>query len=548
MTSNDSPNDHHQMEGSASRNASLSPRHRLAALAALIAVVIGIVFGGYVVVGRGASESKGTSSTRKSTLPQDANPAIPPPKLLEGPPPDLVLLLSGEMHGYLQPCGCARPQLGGLERRYELWKQLRDKGWPVSAADLGELAPKPATEQGRIKFETALASLKLMNYAAVGLGSAELTLPLDQALGIALNYQPPVMLAANLNDADGQFPEMFRRWTLDQPHKPDGLKVAYVGLVSDHTAAEIRRLDPSLKFHPANDVLTEVLKEVNEAKADVRVLLFVGSQDEARQLLASHPVFQVVVTRDISDEPSAIARQEHGALLVSLGHKGKYVGLMGVYRKADPTEESRFDFRYQLVSLSPHFELSGEQTNPVREEMRNYVLRVFNGDFLSRSPKSSHPIQVDQPEAKYVGAEACKDCHKKAYATWIQSKHAKAYENLVKYGEPIARRERKGESAQLIGRQFDPDCVRCHTTGFEYKTGFVSETATPHLLGNQCENCHGPSSLHVADPKNPGFYRPLRLAIGKQVEMQLCRKCHDGDNDPHFNLELYWPQVRHTKD
>src|SRR5262245_48853676 len=34
--------------------------------------------------------------------------------------PDLVILLSGQTHGYLQPCGCSRPQLGGLERRYNL--------------------------------------------------------------------------------------------------------------------------------------------------------------------------------------------------------------------------------------------------------------------------------------------------------------------------------------------------------------------------------------------------------------------------------------------
>lgn len=526
----------------------LSPLQRLAALGGLVGVLVGVVFGGYLVVARndsGLQERSVGSKTRKRTA--ETTP-VPPPKILEGPAPDLVLMLSGEMHGYLQPCGCARPQLGGLERRYELWKQLRDKGWAVSSADLGELAPKPASEQGRMKFETALASLRLMQYAAVGLGSAELTLPLDQALGIALNYQPPYLLAANLQDADGQFPEMFRAWVVDQPRKPDGLKVAYIALIGNEVGKTVADQVQGVKVLPTSEVLPTVLQQVSAERPDLHVLLYVGPRDEARDLVRQFPQFQVVITLDISDEPSAIAQQHDGAWFVSLGHKGKYVGLMGVYRKPDPVSEVRFDFRYQLVSLSPHFELPADQTNPVREEMRNYVLRVYNAEFLSRYPKTSHPIQLEQPEARYVGAEACKDCHKKAYLTWTQSKHAKAYENLVKYGEPIARRERKGEPPQLIGRQFDPDCVRCHATGFEYKTGFVSETATPHLLGNQCENCHGPASLHVADPKNPDFYRPLRLAIGKQVELQICRKCHDGDNDPHFNLELYWPQVRHAKD
>src|ERR1700736_2067243 len=32
--------------------------------------------------------------------------------------PDLVLLLSGEQHGFIKFCGCSEPQYGGLERRY----------------------------------------------------------------------------------------------------------------------------------------------------------------------------------------------------------------------------------------------------------------------------------------------------------------------------------------------------------------------------------------------------------------------------------------------
>src|SRR5262249_55236313 len=32
--------------------------------------------------------------------------------------PDLVIVLSGQQHGYVLPCGCSDPQFGGLERRY----------------------------------------------------------------------------------------------------------------------------------------------------------------------------------------------------------------------------------------------------------------------------------------------------------------------------------------------------------------------------------------------------------------------------------------------
>src|SRR5262245_61436935 len=57
----------------------------------------------------------------------------------EWPKPDFVLLLSGQQHGYVLPCGCSRPQYGGLERRYNFLKSLEQRGWPVVAVDLGDV-------------------------------------------------------------------------------------------------------------------------------------------------------------------------------------------------------------------------------------------------------------------------------------------------------------------------------------------------------------------------------------------------------------------------
>src|SRR5262245_56177995 len=77
--------------------------------------------------------------------PAPATLALPPeenhaPPLFQGwgKNPDVVIVVSGEMHGYLQPCGCSRPQKGGLARRYNFIESLRKK-WPVVAGDLGDL-------------------------------------------------------------------------------------------------------------------------------------------------------------------------------------------------------------------------------------------------------------------------------------------------------------------------------------------------------------------------------------------------------------------------
>ena len=47
------------------------------------------------------------------------------------PKPDLVVVVSGEEHGYMQPCGCSDPQFGGLARRYNFVESLKARGWPV---------------------------------------------------------------------------------------------------------------------------------------------------------------------------------------------------------------------------------------------------------------------------------------------------------------------------------------------------------------------------------------------------------------------------------
>ncbi len=134
------------------------------------------------------------------------------------------------------------------------------------------------------------------------------------------------------------------------------------------------------------------------------------------------------------------------------------------------------------------------------------------------------------PGAKYVGAQACQECHPRTFEKWTTTKHARAYDALL---NPKRNRE------------FDAECISCHTTGFGYKTGWVSAEKTPYLKGNQCENCHGPASFHASEPDNQDYRKPMRMSAESANKNNFCTKCHDEDNDHNFTFDARYAQIFH---
>jgi len=137
---------------------------------------------------------------------------------------------------------------------------------------------------------------------------------------------------------------------------------------------------------------------------------------------------------------------------------------------------------------------------------------------------------------------------------WKDSNHAHAYQTLIT--------GREG-TKNPIARNHDPECINCHTTGwdpqgvFPYVGGFYSLERTPKLKDQQCENCHGPAAKHVelelAWKRDPKSVKKDDLDAGRkratlkvaEIRKTLCYKCHDLDNDPNFDFDKYWPQIEH---
>jgi hypothetical protein len=75
------------------------------------------------------------------------------------------------------------------------------------------------------------------------------------------------------------------------------------------------------------------------------------------------------------------------------------------------------------------------------------------------------------------------------------------------------------------GEQIPFDCAVCHTTGYApqgHQNNLEGIVGTWALPGIQCERCHGPGSLHAADPQG------IQMVVERAS--QLCGDCHARDN------------------
>ncbi len=474
--------------------------------------------------------------------------------------PDVALLVSGQQYGYLQPCGCSEPQYGGLTRRYNFLQTLKQRGWPVLGVDLGDIADQPthASPQTLLKYVYSMKALKFMDYTAVGFGVNEMRLPLDDALNsYALNHSSPRVVAANLEDRakkGDRFHETVASWELGG--KGAVPRVGVVGLIGPGVEKEGK--DPTIKFQRNTPkALETALRELRARGADLNVLLYQGTLRQAgacaadcakrRKADASYPRLDVIVCLTDEDEPPGSPDQASDTLVVRIGHKGRYVGVLGAFRTGRAAQP--WDLRYQLVKMGPEYKTpeGKEKGHPVMELMQEYTLDVKQGNYLEKFPRRKHPVQLAFRDAEYVGSEKCQECHRSEYEKWKHSKHAHAYETLVSH--PKAQHPKN--------RQYDGECIVCHVVGFGYEKGFASEKATPLLKNVGCESCHGPCSEHVDDTKNKKIHamiNPYRWEPNETPQARIhrlnqidifCQKCHDIDNDVHFTFASKWAQIVH---
>ncbi len=456
--------------------------------------------------------------------------AVHGPIFVDWPQPALAVVISGRQDGYLEPCGCAGldRMKGGMSRRHALFRELRDeRGWPTVGLDVGGIA-RGYGKQAELKFHLMVDAMRTAGYDAVTFGPEDLRLPTAELLAVAAGPGDgsSMFLSANVG--------LFGFGTgLTATHRileQAGVKLAVTGVLGAEYQKEVH--NPEIELADAEAALAKLVP--NLEAADFQVLLAHATVAETEALARRFPVFDIAVTAGGAAEPPVQARKIEGTdtLLIEVGEKGMDAIVLGLY--GDPPNT----WRYQRVPLDARFPQSPEMQMLLTAYQHQLESLGFSGLGIRAVP---HPLRATHGEL--IGSQRCEVCHEPAYRQWRRTPHARAYQSLVEADPP---------------RQFDPECISCHVVGwhpteyFPYEGGYTSIDETPHLTGVGCESCHGPGGNHLqaemhGTAEEQERHRKLMVITRQESRDGQCATCHDLDNSPDFDFDLYWPGVEHSE-
>lgn len=491
--------------------------------------------------------------------------------------PRLRVYAFGGPAGAIEPCGCVKDMLGGVDHA-----AARVLG-PSPARGTLTLAAGPVffgdpvvreseQQQALFKAEAMAHSLKDMKLLAWAPGAN------DFALGEAEFSRLAGLAGAAPILSNVTYTSALARHRLVEV---DGLRIGLIG-VGRPTADAAPR--PEIVVQDATPALLSAQAELKKAGAQMFVLLSTLPRGESLRLLEKNPGFQLAVLgkpfdageqNDAPFEPELVERTlvvqapNHvqgfvaidffvheqsldfvdGSGLTELGERArmkKRLEELGVRRAraranpgsvlasdllslekeierletalrkplTSPIPKNKSYFRYEYVEVRE----SLGSNDAVRAQIDQYYRKVNQSNQLAFANKL--PVPVSPGEASYIGANECKTCHAEEFAFWATTQHASAYPTLVKGN-----------------KEFNLDCVSCHVSGYE-KPGGSTVTHVNGLENVQCEVCHGPGSLHRDRPSDLTLISPM------PAESLCADSCHHPPHvKPDWQVREAWPHI-----
>ena len=282
-------------------------------------------------------------------------------------------------------------------------------------------------------------------------------------------------------------------------------------------------LDPGQKFiaWSGDDVVLDVADPISTMRelvprlreeADTVILLAHlgdrGTEQMAREvsgidaILVGHTMRSHKTERVIAD-----------AAILAAAYEGRFIGRADVNIAPDDGKIMSID-----VSVTSLDETVADEPG-MQQRVTNFKLQL---EEVKLARRAQYPRDRGSEHEQYLGEISCKRCHEDIYESYRQTSHRSTFNGL-----------------RSKGMNLEPECLSCHTTGYQYHNGYDEKRRKGNLSGVQCEACHGYGSEHTRDGKYAAVAR------------QSCRECHDLQNSYHaddgleFDYATYWEKIKH---
>ena len=406
----------------------------------------------------------------------------------------LTLVYTGNLNGELEPCGCTKEgDLGGIRRQATMLARLRKQApglFLISSGGL--LANDSATD--RIKNKYILKGIHKHNYDAIGVQARDLV------FGPNLLLSEPLPWVAS-NQMDDRF-KFSRKITHNQ---------VTLELFSWMAANNTQLPQMQGKHAQAGISIKQLSSNIRQAKQLGYVTVLATTQTLAQLNKVLDLQYIDILLIEAAHEVYGQAQRVGQTLVLQPGSRGMRLGLVKLQLNKHRRIQS---YQHQIIELPT----SIPEATDYATWYENYNAELKQ-DYLKRVELRKATDTGNNP---YSGAEKCQACHQQTFQRWQQSQHAQAFASLEK-----------------VRKSFDPNCIGCHTVGFDKSGGFMDEHITPQLMHVQCESCHGAAGKHVSTAGNTP-------TPNKQWSKEkICRQCHIGSHSPSFTVKQYWPKIKH---
>ena len=377
----------------------------------------------------------------------------------------------------------------------------------------GDILEFPATKAPEALAEAKLQAgffvraLGLMNYDAIGLGEKDFAYGPDYLREAAKTHKLKLVCANAMDDRTKKL--IFDPYVVTEKA---GVKVGFLAVVSPerHVIAPVESdlLEKKVSFDDPSEAVRKYLPELRK-KSDLVVLL-AHTGIETAEFLAKDLDVDVVI---VGHYPAILntPEREGNKVIAMAGAKSERYGTLDLTLGADG-KISEATGTAELVMLKgpavSEIDTIFQEMDKKQKDMRRD--RQLADQRARDTLKQQELAAAVHGRGGIMGAESCKSCHQAEYDAWLQTPHATAFATLAE-----------------ADAWDDPECVGCHVTGVADKHHIGDPNISPDVWNVQCEECHGAASEHARD----GTY----LGSGEST----CKRCHDAQNSPNFDYELY---------